>query len=173
MISLQAGVLPSVEGADRHVIENWYFPVMAYNGIKPTNSPLYQADGTPNTDAYQEKVFAQIENDSFLDKTEDDLYNLLGKFPFTTKDFKYDPDSRENIEFLEKKYTLNETHESAYFFKEGDRVVVTGDNVKVRDDYSTSSNIVMQLDKNTPLIVTGAFEYEKSTKPKSICMVSS
>ena len=104
-----------------------------------------------------------MRNDSFLDKPEDDLYNLLGKFYFTTKDFKYDPDSRENIEFLEKKYTLNETHESAYFFKEGDRVVVTGDNVRVRDDYSTSSNIVMQLDKNTPLIVTGTFEYEKST----------
>ena len=28
-----------------------------------------------------------------------------------------------------------------------------------------SSDVVMQLDKNTPLIVTGAFEYEKSMKP--------
>ena len=34
--------------------------------------------------------------------------------------------------------------------------------MKVRDDYSTSSNIVMYLDKNTPLIVTGAFEYEQN-----------
>ena len=160
---IAADVLPSVEGADRHVIENWYFPVMAYNGIKPANSPLYQKDGTQNTNAYQEKVFAQIENDSFLDK-EDDVYNLLGEFHFTTKDFKYDPDRSENIEFLKKKYTVNETHDSAYFFQVGDRVVVTGDQVNVRNDSSTSSTIVTQLDKNTPLVVTGAFEYEKSTK---------
>ena len=160
---IAADVLPSVEGADRHVIENWYFPVMAYNGIKPANSPLYQKDGTQNTNAYQEKVFAQIENDSFLDK-EDDVYNLLGEFHFTTKDFKYDPDRTENIEFLKKKYTVNETHDSAYFFQVGDRVVVTGDQVNVRNDSSTSSTIVTQLDKNTPLVVTGAFEYEKSTK---------
>ena len=66
---------------------------MAYNGIKPTNSPLYQADGTRKRDAYQEKVFAQIENDSFIDKN-DDEYDLLGKIPFSTEDFKYNPDSR-------------------------------------------------------------------------------
>ena len=34
--------LPEIKGAGREVIENWYFPVMAYNGIKPVNSPLYQ-----------------------------------------------------------------------------------------------------------------------------------
>ena len=45
---IEAGVLPSVEGAGRHVIENWYFPVLAYNGIKPSNSPLYQATGEKN-----------------------------------------------------------------------------------------------------------------------------
>ena len=32
---LEAGKLPKVAGADRHTIENWYFPVMAYNGIVP------------------------------------------------------------------------------------------------------------------------------------------
>ena len=32
----------------RHIIENWYFPVMAYNGIKPTNSPLSQLTDEKN-----------------------------------------------------------------------------------------------------------------------------
>ncbi len=58
--------LPKVSGAEKQVIENWYFPVMAYNGTKPVNSPLEQLTGEKNTDAYQEKVFARIENDSFL-----------------------------------------------------------------------------------------------------------
>ena len=35
--------LPKIKGAGREVIENWYFPVMAYNGTKPVNSPLYSA----------------------------------------------------------------------------------------------------------------------------------
>ena len=40
MIGIEAEDLPKVAGADRHTIENWYFPVMAYNGIKPANSPI-------------------------------------------------------------------------------------------------------------------------------------
>ena len=56
---IEAGKLPKVAGADRHTIENWYFPVMAYNGIVPANSPIYQEDGNHNKKAYQEKVFVQ------------------------------------------------------------------------------------------------------------------
>ncbi len=37
--------LPKVSGAERQVIESWYFPVMAYNGTKPVNSPLVQLSG--------------------------------------------------------------------------------------------------------------------------------
>ena len=44
---IKAGKLPKVAGADRHTIENWYFPVMAYNGIVPANSPIYQEDWQP------------------------------------------------------------------------------------------------------------------------------
>ncbi len=42
------GDLPKVKNADRHDLESWYFPVMAYNGIKPINSPLVQATGERN-----------------------------------------------------------------------------------------------------------------------------
>lgn len=37
--------LPKVKAAGQEVIENWYFSVMAYNGTKPANSPLYKATG--------------------------------------------------------------------------------------------------------------------------------
>ncbi|GAA3319251.1 hypothetical protein GCM10020331_025370 [Ectobacillus funiculus] len=58
--------LPKIKDAKPEVIENWYFPVMAYNGTKPANSPLYQSNGTRNVNAYQEQVFAFIERDSFF-----------------------------------------------------------------------------------------------------------
>lgn len=72
--------LPKIKGAGREVIENWYFPVMAYNGTKPVNSPLKQDSGLRNVEAYQEEEFAHIEK-SFLGGTK------LGKFPFQNKRF--------------------------------------------------------------------------------------
>ena len=63
-------------------------------------------------------------------------YNLLGKFTFTPADFEYDRDSSENIKFLKKKYTLDETHQSAYFFKIGDRIVTT-------DKYEITSKVIV------------------------------
>ena len=84
--------LPKIKGADRDVIENWYFPVMAYNGTKPENSPLYQATGKVNTGAYQEKVFSKIEKNIIWGRT-------LVDYPFEVKDFTYDPKSTKNIKF--------------------------------------------------------------------------
>ncbi|HSU79241.1 MAG TPA: transglycosylase SLT domain-containing protein, partial [Candidatus Angelobacter sp.] len=107
--------LPKINGAERDVIENWYFPVMAYNGTKPANSPLYQANGTKNTNAYQEKVFALLEKDSFLGDTP------LGQYPFSTKDFSYQTNSGQNITFNKLEYTLtDQMHASNYFFQKGD-----------------------------------------------------
>ncbi|WP_187441969.1 cell wall-binding repeat-containing protein [Sutcliffiella horikoshii] len=50
----------------RDVIENWYFAVMAYNGIKQVNSPLYRADGERNYNSYQDRVFKRINESSNL-----------------------------------------------------------------------------------------------------------
>lgn len=53
-------ILPKIKGATPDVIENWYFPVMAYNGIKPPNSPIVKTKGEKygqiNTDAYQKSI---------------------------------------------------------------------------------------------------------------------
>ena len=118
--------LPKVSDAERQVIESWYFPVMAYNGIKPVNSPLVKLTGEKNIDAYQEKVFAHIENDSFQTDTK------LGSVCFYSDDFQYDPESDKNIEFSKTEYTLDQTHDSAYLFKAEEQVVVTGENAGLR-----------------------------------------
>ncbi|KAA9015493.1 S-layer homology domain-containing protein [Niallia endozanthoxylica] len=146
--------LPKIKGADRQVIENWYFPVMAYNGTKPVNSPLEQATSAVNNHAYQEQVFAFIEENSFLGGTQ------LGEFPFSTADFQYNPASDENITFLTKEYTLTDTHESAYFFKKDDRVVVTEENAKLRPQPSTIQS-GFSLSEHTALVVTGDFVYDQ------------
>ncbi|WP_084374993.1 immunoglobulin-like domain-containing protein [Neobacillus soli] len=145
--------LPKIKGAGRQVIENWYFPVMAYNGTKPVNSPLYQLTGERNTDAYQEQVFTKIEKESYIDDTK------LAKYPFTINDFDYDRESSENIKFNRLEYTLTEQgHDSAYLFKSGNRVMTTSEGVKLRT--KPGSTIVSTLPKNTALTINGEFIYD-------------
>ena len=150
--------LPKIKGAGREVIENWYFPVMAYNGTKPINSPLFQDTGKRNANAYQEKIFSILKRDSFLDDT------TLAQFPFKTKDFDYDPNSSKNIVFKVREYTITgEMHPSNYYFQTGDKVIVTADKVKVRSDNSSASSVKKELAKNTTLIITGNFTFDKSS----------
>ncbi|MFP5109887.1 immunoglobulin-like domain-containing protein [Neobacillus sp. C211] len=149
--------LPKIKGAGRQVIENWYFPVFAYNGTKPVNSPLKQETGERNKDAYQEQVFAKLEAQSYLDDTK------LAQYPFSTSDFQYDRDSTESIKFNRLEYTLtDQVHNSAYFFKVGNRVVTTADGVKLREAPGTS--ILKTLPKNTALIIDGEFTYDSTNQ---------
>ncbi|OKL37340.1 S-layer homology domain-containing protein [Domibacillus mangrovi] len=147
--------LPKIKDAGRHVIENWYFPVMAYNGIKPVNSPIVKGTGLVNTNAYQERVFAIIEQDSFAGDRE------LAAFPFHKDDFAYDPSSNQNITFLKKEYVISkDTHDSIYGLKAGDYAVTT-DAVNLR--IQPGSTILKQLPKQTVLTVTGPFLYGQGT----------
>jgi hypothetical protein len=141
--------LPKVKNADRHDIESWYFPVMAYNGIKPVNSPLKQATGDRNEGAYQELVFAKIESANYLE---------LGQFQFAVGEFKYDSDSDANIEFLKDEYEVANLHESAYFFKNNAQVV-TSAATKLRKTPSTEEKVA-DLPQNTALVITGDFQYD-------------
>ncbi|MGG0250155.1 immunoglobulin-like domain-containing protein [Peribacillus frigoritolerans] len=153
--------LPKIKDAGRRVIENWYFPVMAYNGTKPVNSPLYQENEQRNTNAYQEEVFAEIENQSYLNDTK------LAKYPFKTSDFQYDRDSTENIIFTNLVYTLTEqTHDSVYWFKAGDKVVTTS-SANIRKEISTAAGAV-SVPPNTSLIITGNFDYHESKGNKFV-----
>lgn len=147
--------LPKIKSAGPEGIENWYFPVMAYNGTKPANSPLYKANGQKNSNAYQEKVFAILEQYSFLNDTK------LAQFPFRTADFEYDPNTSKNIVFKKKEYTLTGLHPSTYHLKTGDQVLVTRDGVNLRSK-PTSASSGKPLSKNTNLIIQGNFAYDES-----------
>ncbi|MFJ8068153.1 immunoglobulin-like domain-containing protein [Peribacillus sp. NPDC096447] len=153
--------LPKIKGAGRRVIENWYFPVMAYNGTKPVNSPLYQENGQRNANAYQEEVFAEIEIQSYLKDTK------LAKYPFKTSDFQYDRNSTENIIFKNLEYTLtDQTHDSVYWFKAGDKVV-TSSSANIRKEISNTEGAV-RVPPNTSLIITGNFDYHESNGNKFV-----
>ncbi|MBM7702830.1 S-layer homology domain-containing protein [Metabacillus iocasae] len=154
-----SSALPKVTGASRDDIESWYFAVMAYNGIKPVNSPIEQLTGNRNANAYQEEVFARILSDSLWGDRQ------FADFTFTPADFDYDRNSSDNIKFTKMTYTLAESmNKTSYKFKKGDQVTVTDSNVNVRKNATTDSQSVGKLAKGTKLVIDGRFVYETSTQ---------
>lgn len=149
--------LPKINTKERDVLEHWYFAIMAYNGTKPVNSPIIQATGAKNKDAYQEKVFTTLENFSLI---------KLADLPFTKNDFRYDPNSTANIEFVTKQYYFNVPFtKSKHFFKTGQNVVTTTD-TRLRTEPTTSSNHY-PLNKGEVLTITGPFVYDKDPTKKN------
>ena len=59
---------------------------------------------------------------------------------------------------------MNNTHQSAYFFEEGDHIVTTT-STNLRESNSRDANLVETLKNNTKLTVTGPLEYETGPKP--------
>lgn len=153
------GDLPKISSADRQIIENWYFPIMAYNGTKPSNSPIISSTGKRNSNAYQEKVLEILMRESYLGE------RPLASYPFSNKDFQYNSNSVDNIKFITKNYTIKaEMHESIYNFKKGAKIVTT-DIVNMRKYPNKESAGVKNLAKNTTLIINGNFTYDTSSKP--------
>ncbi|WP_082683284.1 Ig-like domain-containing protein [Fictibacillus sp. FJAT-27399] len=157
--------LPAVLPKDKSVLESWYFAIMAYNGIKPINSPVVQKTGKPNTNAYQEKVMSLLNADSFLGDTN------LQKPAFSTNDFQYDPTKSDNIKFIKKSYSITKRlHASRYLMKKNDKAITSWDDpsfthVKIRKAPTTESSS-KYIKKNTPLTITDTFKYDQT--PKSI-----
>ncbi|PEC50640.1 hypothetical protein COJ46_07620 [Bacillus sp. AFS077874] len=153
--------LPKINGAGRDVIENWYFPVMAYNGTMPVNSPLKRNDDhliIRNLETYQDKVFKIIEDQSLLGSTK------LAQYPFAYDDFSYDPNLSESIKFNQMNYTMTSgLHESVYLLKKGNIVKVTTDGTKLRTQPNTSSSYTSQP-LNKVFVIDGEFKY---TEPNS------
>ncbi|MGF6953489.1 hypothetical protein QF028_005994 [Neobacillus sp. B4I6] len=144
--------LPHIKGAGRDIIENWYFPVMAYNGVVQVNSPLFQETGEINHEAYQELAFVKIEKESYMGDT------VLARYPFEVKDFKY---VDKFIEFLQPEYIVQGVHETTIRLTEGDRVITTKDKVNLRKGPGAPC-VEKVLPINTPLLIEGPFEFDET-----------
>ncbi|MEH7454053.1 Ig-like domain-containing protein [Gottfriedia acidiceleris] len=157
--------LPRIKDANRHIIENWYFPIMAYNGIKRVNSPIVKTPGANygkiNTAAYQEIVLNLLEMQSYL--KDEDGPNILARFPFVTSDFDYSSDSDEDIVFKTPLYTINKgLHESPFFMKKGDTAYITVNGAKLRPEPNTTKTELETLAKYTTVTIYDAFKFDTS-----------
>ncbi|WP_347548446.1 cell wall-binding repeat-containing protein [Pseudalkalibacillus hwajinpoensis] len=139
-----SGELPTVNDNDRDVIESWYFAVLAYNGQKQVNSPIYRNEddenfGARNLEAYQEEVFKYIYSYSLLVSEKD--YEPI-PFDFQVSDFQYNTDDKNDthLYFTTDHYELPEEalHHSTQTFKEGN-IVFTAEGANFREGPSTEA----------------------------------
>lgn len=145
--------LPQINDGARDVIENWYFAIMGFNGTKPMNSPIYQKDGTTNSNAYQEKVFELIEKQSLLD---------MQPIQFKTTDFLYDTENAANIQFVTKQFKIPTTqlNRSKYYYKPMDKGYIAKNEVRLRQEPITTSPIVKVLNRNDKVTILDTFIFD-------------
>ncbi|WP_409368649.1 SH3 domain-containing protein [Lysinibacillus sp. 38-6] len=150
--------LPSINGGERDVLEHWYFAIMAYNGTKPVNSPIVQATGERNTNAYQERILGIINKMELIDLTE---------LPFSSEHFQYDSNSKENIKFSKMNYDVDlPLTKSKYYFETNQKASAIT-NVTVRTKPTTESPSLGTLREGEMVTITGPFEYEKVSTKKN------
>ncbi|WP_245840105.1 cell wall-binding repeat-containing protein [Sutcliffiella horikoshii] len=120
-------VIPMLNDGNRMYIENWYFAIMAYNGIVPMNSPIYLSDenkdkkGQRNIKSYQDRVLTALEKGNpgiELNRTFDQI---------KLEDLEYVEvaGGKEIIRFKKKSYTtFGPLTHTAYLFGPDDLVRV-------------------------------------------------
>ena len=147
--------LPVINGGKREVLENWYFAIMAYNGIKPVNSPIVQATGERNAKAYQEKILRLMEDYALID---------IAELPFSSEDFDYDSNSSQNIKFAKMNYNFDlPLTKSKHLFEINKPAYATTNNVRIRPKPTTELDPNGTLRKGETVTITGPFVYDEGS----------
>lgn len=142
--------LPKINNHDKSMIEDWYFAVMAYNGLSKRNDPnLY-------TNAYQETVYEYIRNRSNVS---------IGKTPKIEISYPY-PDKPDIIVFTGKSsYQWPSSTRTTQDYKVGDFVYTYNTSLSYSNlRNGVDGSVSKKLLHYTPLqIVAGP--YETTTNP--------
>ncbi|QSS98772.1 transglycosylase SLT domain-containing protein [Pontibacillus sp. ALD_SL1] len=152
---MKAGTFPVINGADnRHIIEQWYYPIMAYNGIANRNNPDNEDRVKPT---YQQEVFSIIEE------------NSLVQIADTPEQFEFGLDDNGKLHFKEMAYSWDEADShSTQMFQEGDKVYALNDGDayygNFRDQKEMSNDPSRRIPYYTELEITGGPYFLNSTQ---------
>ncbi|WP_331713613.1 cell wall-binding repeat-containing protein [Lentibacillus sp. JNUCC-1] len=148
-----SGLIPTVNDNDPMVIENWYFAIMAYNGLLPRNNPLER----PYV-AYQERVFERMKDYSLIDLT-----------PFPTHTLKPYIRSDGILQFKNDNIKINgPVHLSSQSLAQGDTAYVTVNGLNMRK--TPGGTTIGSLSKGTKVTVTGKYSGNNSRVNQYIWM---
>ena len=137
--------LPVINEGSSKVLEDWYFAVMAYNGLSQRNDPnLY-----PKT-AYAERVYDRISGSALIEYSEP--YFLFPRF-----DLRYE-DNSELIYFPEepRSYGTNNQTVSRQMYEIGDTVYIDGKDGGANFREGSLSEEGVKVQPNTEWTIQGA-----------------
>ncbi|MER1990633.1 MAG: SH3 domain-containing protein, partial [Solibacillus isronensis] len=133
--------------------------LLASYHYKPVNSPIEQSTGVRNAKAYQEKILGFVEKYELID---------LQELPFTSEDFQYDSNSRDNIKFLEMNYNFDlPLTKSKYSFKVGQKVSATTNPSFRSRPTADNTTKLGTLTKGEVVTITGPFVYDEAATKKN------
>lgn len=132
--------LPELNDGNNQVLENWYFAVMAYNGLSKSNDPAINSGET-----YQEDIYERISNAA-----------LIGYVPFDfpSFDIRYE-DGSDIMSFPPDKHYETSTTLSQQMYNSGDVVYLDKRDGPVTIHKGSIYGDGPRLLPYTPLTVTG------------------
>lgn len=136
--------LPTINNGDKSILENWYFAIMAYNGLSKANDPSIHPGET-----YQETIYNRIEGASLI-------YWHESYFKFPTFDIRYE-DGNYTMAFPPgKDYETDTITPSQQMYASGDIVYVDERDGSVSlHKGSIDGEVDMKLWPYTPLTIVG------------------
>ena len=136
--------IPTVNDNDRDIIENWYFAVLAYNGLLERNNPITNPYSPM---AYQEDIFKNIRDYSLVDVT-----------PFPTQKL-FTQDSTL-LNFGLENVKMNGPLHKSHTFKSGETAYVNVNDLNLRS--APGGTILKKLNAGDKVTVTGNFKSNAS-----------
>lgn len=139
-------ILPQVNDGERDVLENWYFAVLAYNGLEARNDP------NRNETTYQERVYQTLSTRT-----------LLPEMDFPSFQVKYE-DGGNIMKFVDDHVETDTQTKSTQMFTEGDHVysyaLEPGSTINFREQPTVSSRKLGDVPLYMPLTVNGKLEHD-------------
>ncbi|SDM54618.1 cell wall-binding repeat-containing protein [Sediminibacillus halophilus] len=140
-----AGLIPKINDHDKYKLENWYFAILAYNGLSSRNNPQ-----TNPASAYQEKIYQHIADYGLLED--------LPPFPTYLLSPRIDGILRFDEETIHYKANPVTTRQD---YSVNQPVYVTADSLTLRD--SPSGSQIGSLKRGERVTITGSFQSSNSS----------
>ncbi|GAB4073726.1 hypothetical protein GCM10028778_12290 [Barrientosiimonas marina] len=143
--------LPDINQHEKSVLEDWYFAIMAYNGLAKTNDPAINSD-----DTYQQEIYQRIEQASLL-YGKNETY-----FEFPKFDIRYEHED-ETMKFpAGKHYKTSHKTTSKQQYNAGDVVYIDGKDGYVNIHSGSITGETTRLWPYTPLTIDTSDPIESS-----------
>ncbi|MDQ0298186.1 hypothetical protein J2S78_000594 [Salibacterium salarium] len=142
-------IIPSVNDGNRHILENWYYAILAYNGLDQRNDP------TNNGDTYQSDIYSTIEDKSFLEDVSIDTPEWEGMYKDGENRIRFEEGENVTTDRQTLSTQMFENGEDVYTFRSESETTIN-----FREESANTSRLLSEVPLYMPLEVEGSLEHD-------------